>query len=191
MDIKYSINGKEFKFDIINTTDKAIYVDLARSSLIVNGIAFNYLKTLDSDDRFYYVPSKSTYPPVNFRDRVTLPEPNANGIGTVYTEEKSPLRIRNQITYGFEEKLSQSILVENHIWLAQFGKSDTLALAGVNDLSSDKIISDETTTVIKSNKTMQRTKRYAPGRTAALCIPMAILTAAIIVIPILVTNNNR
>jgi len=70
LQIKYAVRNREYSFTIENTSNNPIYIDMARSSLIINKQAYNYLKTLDSPDRFYYIPSKSILPLLDFKSYI-------------------------------------------------------------------------------------------------------------------------
>jgi len=100
---------------------------------------------------------------------------------TIYTEENTKLSLRNQITYGFDETFSKSTIVENHLWLKQFGKTDNIESMSHIDVFSPKVWHDHIKTESKYPITT-RTRKYSPGRTAGLLIPMAILTSGLIAV---------
>ncbi|MFC2175655.1 hypothetical protein ACFLR1_01625 [Bacteroidota bacterium] len=179
--ISYSLKDKSYAFEIENISSRPIYVDVARSSLIVNKRALNYLKTLDSKERFYYIPSHSVLSQLDFKEGI----PNfmeSLSVSSVYTEETTPLSLRNQITYDFEEGFPNPILVENHIWLKEYNQSNSLPFSSNVDLQSPKVLFEDHLNKTSRRTSSEMTRKYSPGRTAGLFIPFGMVSLAGIIV---------
>lgn len=123
--IKYMFfENDKFSFEIMNITDTPIFLDLGKSSLIVNYKAVNYTKALDHISRYFFIPNMS---------KLTVPNYDANLLSEFeifnyftkvdsmieYSSVTSPIQVRNHITFGFDEELKKSYTVENKIWLSK------------------------------------------------------------------------
>ena len=122
--INYTLNrlGGGIKFTIENTSNQPLYLDLGKSSVIINKQAFNYRSTLNKDDRFYYIPNQSFLKIDDFNPEIVkLLEnyllPDAADTNMVFTEETAPFHIRNHISYSFDEERKKSAVVNNKLWI--------------------------------------------------------------------------
>ena len=113
----------------MNISDSPIFLDLGKSSLIVNFEAINYTKALDHISRYFYIPNMSEVHIKKYDSRILSEFENLKYFTNVdsivkYTSETSPIQVRNHITLGFDEELKNSYIVDNKIWLSKVIKMD-------------------------------------------------------------------
>jgi hypothetical protein len=129
--IRYTLNhiNGGIKFTIENTSNQPLYLDLGKSSVIINKQAFNYRSTLNKDDRFYYIPNQSVLKIDDFNPEIVKLLENylltdVGDTNSVFTEETTPFHIRNHLSYSFDEELKKSAVVNNKLWIYKRTKCD-------------------------------------------------------------------
>lgn len=164
-----------------NLTNRPIYLDVAKSTAIVNKKALNYLKTLDSKERFYYIPS---YSELALRSFETGIPSVLSGIYKTYkddriryTKDDSQVKIRSQFTYGFEENLENTVMVENYIWLKEVARLEKVEAKALAEKSKPNICLHRVNAVTRTKTNVEY--KYSPGRTFGLVFPLVMGIAAL------------
>lgn len=181
------VTNKVFDFEIKNIAKDPMYLDVGRSSLIIEDKAYNYLKTLDEQSRFYYLPDNTVFAMRSFREELTpffnsmnsylmrFQDPNRN-----YTKDNSPILLRSHLTYSFDSELKSTKRVDNQIWLKSVELVDPSGISKLKSLNN-VYIKEIKHTEHRSEEI--QTREFAEGR--ALFIALLTLAAIVMLPPLL------
>lgn len=121
--LQYTVSP-EYNILIENISKRPVYLDVGRSSLIVNKISYNYLKTLDNNERFYYLPNNSQFVMVDFKEKLgdllLIIKNNLENLDkkdTVFNLYNSPLTIRSHLTYSQTSNFESTEIIDNQIFV--------------------------------------------------------------------------